>query len=201
MTDSKDSCLENIEGLKKGQTDVQNEFYERWKAHVMAIAKRKLDPGLGAKVSPESILQSVMRSVLMGVQEGEFDYVNNWAMVNSLLSRITVRKCLNKNRYHHTKKREMGQAIDWESIEHEIAAEEIELAEKTNENGLKEEFAERLELIRKTLSGREQQVLELLLTGYTNVEIAKMCQYSVRTIERLKKKIGKIIIDSLGEYN
>ena len=199
MTDPKDSYLDNLEGLKKGKTQDQNEFYERWKAHVLAIARRKLDPGLGAKVSPESILQSVMRSVLMGVQDGEFDYVNNWAMVNSLLTRITVRKCLNKNRWHHTIKREMGQGVDWDIMEREIAAEEIESAAQSGEHGLKEEFSDRLDLIRKKLSDREQKVLELLLTGHSNVEIAKLCQYSVRTIDRLKKKIGEVIVASLNQ--
>ena len=200
MTDPKDSYLENLKGLKTGQSKDQTEFYERWKAHVLAIANRKLDPGLGARVSPESILQSVMRSVLMGVQEGEFDYVNNWAMVNTLLTQITVRKCLNKNRHHHAKKREMGKVVDWDTIETEISAKEIEIAAESEEEGLKAEFSERLDVIRKKLSEREQMVLELLLIGRSNVEIAQLCQYSVRTIDRLKKKIGEIIFASLSNH-
>ena len=75
----------------------------RWHCRTQRPSRRKLDP--------EDVVQSVYRSFFGRYQAGQFDLAT-WDALWSLLTVITVRKCLNRTEYYLAQCRNVAGEIE-----------------------------------------------------------------------------------------
>ncbi len=72
-----DSFLEVMAGLDQKDEGAAREVYSRYIGRVVHLARKKLDPSLGARVDPESVAQSVMASFFAGRDKRKY-VIDGW---------------------------------------------------------------------------------------------------------------------------
>jgi hypothetical protein len=176
-------------GLAVGDQQAARRLYERFIDRLIVLAARKLDKTLGAKVDPESVAVSVFESFFDRHGRGEFAF-DNWGMVLGLLSHITFRKCLNRNRDRRAAKRDETRAVafaDWQAAAAGPGpAEEAMLAD----------------LVARALADfdeDERAILDQFLAGATVDAVALSIRLSTRTVFRVIERFRKRVETMLAE--
>src|SRR5580698_6459281 len=96
--------------LAAGDEAVAREVHARYTPRLVALARQKLAPAVRGRVDPESVVQSVYRSFFGRANAGEFA-LGDWDDLWGLLARITLRKCLNRARFHQQECRDVGREV------------------------------------------------------------------------------------------
>src|SRR4051812_1203761 len=71
------------------------------------LARQRLDRRLQGKVDPDDVAQSVVRTVCLRLQKGEF-CLEGWDSLWGLMVRITLRKCAHLRRYFLAQRRDVS---------------------------------------------------------------------------------------------
>ncbi len=196
--DPNDSFHELIAGLNRNDQEAAKRLYERYITSVIRLASRNLDPRLGARVDAESLAHSVMESFFDGHQNREIE-VDSWAALYGFLSKVTIRKALNRNRLHHQKKRndrvdaqgnKRGAPVSLE--EHLAANPEAGPAEIAEINDL-------IEVAKGRLDGDHRKIIEVFLQNGSKEDTAEQTEFSTRTVERVLEKFKRIISELESE--
>ncbi|HEV3435993.1 MAG TPA: ECF-type sigma factor [Gemmata sp.] len=175
--------------LDGGNQEAARQLYERFIDRMVALAAKTLDKSLGAKVDPESVALSVFESFFEGRRKGEIT-LHNWGMVLGVLSHITFRKCLNRNRHLRTQKRDASVEVPFE-----------DWRKATAEPG-PAETAILSELLMIALAGfdeDERAILDQFMSGETVDKVAKTIRLSTRTVHRIIERFRKRIETLLSE--
>lgn len=164
-----------LTALNEGDQDAARKIYERFIDRLVALASSRLDRKHQSKIDPQSVAHSALMSFFGGQKDGAFE-LQNWGMVLGLLSHITFRKCLNRNRYFRQKRRnESGviQFADWQNADKAPGPEEQVMLE---------------ELLEKALNSlkhpERKEMVELFLDGNSTDEVADRVGFSQRTVQR-----------------
>jgi len=184
-----ESFVELAGRLRAGDEGAAAEVFRRFAGRLIALAHAELDARLRRKVDPEDIVQSVYRSFFTRHRAGQFDLAT-WDALWSLLTVITVRKCLNRAKYYRAKCRdaagetdgsacgdgtvEQGEAIDREPTPLEAAV-----------------LAETVEQMMRGLEPDDRTIIELSLQGYTAAEISARVGRAERTVARVRERIKR----------
>jgi RNA polymerase sigma-70 factor, ECF subfamily len=183
--------------LREGDEDAAAELFHRFASRLAALAGRRLSPRVRAKVDPEDIVQSAFKSFFKRQAAGRFQ-LRDWGALWALLTAITLRKCGHKLAYLHVAKRD---------IDREAAPADPDLSDASwhflADDPTPHQAAVFAETIDQILSGLEschRDILQLALEGYTAAEIATRVQVTVRTVQRvlrrMREKLEKMAADS-----
>ena len=179
-----------LAGLESGDQQIARAIYERFIDHLVLLASQRLDRKLHSKVDPESIAHSALMSFFDRQREGEYE-LHNWGMVLGLLSHITFRKCLNRNRFHRQQRRNEQDVVQFE---------DWKAADKTPGP---EEEAMLAEMLEKALAmlhdDYRRQMVQLFLDGYSTDEVANQVGLSQRTVQRAVDDFRKALRDQIAE--
>ena len=100
-----DSSFDRImHSLEQGSEDAATLVYRRFADQLARLAHQHIDNRLANRIDPESVAISVFESFFEQFNQGVLEF-SNWNMVYGLLSIITIRKCLNRNRFLTRQKR------------------------------------------------------------------------------------------------
>jgi RNA polymerase sigma factor (sigma-70 family) len=164
-----------LSALSDGDQDAARRIYERFIDRLVALASSSLDKKNQAKIDPQSVAHSALMSFFGGQKDGAFE-LQNWGMVLGLLSHITFRKCLNRNRFFRQQRRNESGAVqfeDWQNADKNPGPEEQVMLE---------------ELLDKALSSlkypERREMVELFLDGNSTDEVAERVGFSQRTVQR-----------------
>jgi RNA polymerase sigma-70 factor, ECF subfamily len=176
-------------GLDAGDQQAAQQLYERFIDRILAIAAKKLDKRLGAKVDPESVAQSVFKSFFYRHRKGELT-LHNWGMVLGLLSHITFCKCVNRNRDLRAQRRDETQVVTFEDYK-----------KAASQTGPDQEamLSELLTLSMANFDEDEQAILNQSLAGATVDEVAQTIRLSTRTVHRVIERFRKRLESLLSE--
>jgi RNA polymerase sigma factor (sigma-70 family) len=173
-----------LAGLEAGDQKAAREIYERFVDRLVKLASNRIDRKLQAKVDPESVAHSALMSFFDRQRDGEYQ-LHNWGMVLGLLSHITFRKCLNRNRYFRQQRRNDQDSVpfdDWRGV--------------SQEPGPAEEAILR-EMLERAMAALQQPhrrtIVELYLDGHSMDEVAQRTGVSKRTVERAVHDFGKAL--------
>ena len=191
-----DSFVNLMSDLNRGDQEAARQLYERYSQRLVMLASQRLDKRLGAKVDPESVMQSVMQSFFDGQAKEEY-VIDSWAALYGLLSKVTVRKALNRNRLHRQKKR--NDRLDAEGNERPAAVAFEEFQAACKEPG-PEQMAELRDLIETglgKLDPTDRKIIESFLDSGSTEETALQFGVSTRTVQRVVK-IFREYLEEMG---
>ena len=181
-----DSFINLMGGLNQGDQDAARQVYERYSQRLVALASQRLDKRLGAKVDPESVMQSVMQSFFDGQAKDEY-VIDSWVALYGLLSKVTVRKALNRNRLHRQRKR--NDRLDAQGNERPapVAFEDFQAACREPGPAQLAELRDLIESGLGKLNPTERKIIESFLDTGSSEEAALLFGVSTRTVQRVVK--------------
>src|SRR5262245_36213292 len=161
--------------------------FERFTRRLIGLARNHLDARLQHKIDPEDVVQSAYKSFFLRYGEGMLA-AEGWDGLWGLLTKITLRKCADRVRYHRAERRDLAReatapdraedAEPWrEAIGREPTPEEAAVLAETTEHLL------------RGLEGDERQIIELSLQGYSTEEISERLGRASRSVRRLRERV------------
>jgi RNA polymerase sigma-70 factor (ECF subfamily) len=188
MSDDK-AFSQILAGLRAGDEEAAASVFRRFAQRLIALARSRLDTAVRRKVDPEDVLQSAFGSFFRRYSEGQFE-VADWNGLWALLVCLTLRKCGHKIAYFHAAcrnvDREYALAPDASSSQNwDVLAEDPTPAQAAQ---LTDTVTQVLDSLRE---GRERQIVQMCLEGYTIAEISAAVGRSTRTVERVLKRVRR----------
>jgi RNA polymerase sigma-70 factor, ECF subfamily len=191
MAVSNDSFAGVMERLRDGEDEAAREIFARYTRQLVALARRRLDARLAAKVDAEDVVQSAYKSFFVRQRAGQLD-VGDWKSLWGLLTVITLRKIADRAAHFRRDKRDASREVTAAPGEKSPAC---ELA-MDREPGPEEAalLAEIVEKLMRELDADERPILELSLRGYTTAEIGEELGRAERSVRRLRERIRKRLV-------
>jgi|SRR5947209_9443866 len=168
-----------VERLAVGDEAAAHDVHARYTPRLVALARDRLPAAVRARTDPESVVQSVYRSFFNRAHDGDFA-LGDWDDLWGLLARITVRKCLNRIRYHRQECRDVSRedaGPDWTVADPEPSPYEIAVLHET------------LAAVFTGLGERDRGIVEGLLQGRTVEEVRAQVGCGERTVRRVRERI------------
>lgn len=183
------SFAELLVDLRAGDEAAARQIFERYAQRLIALARGRLGRRFQQKADPEDVLQSVFRSFFHHQAKGEFD-LSSWDSLWSLLAVITLRKCGRVIQRFQAKARDIGREAarqaspdtDGSSASFEAIAREPTPSEVLA-------LSETVEEMMRGLEDYQRRIVERSLQGYTAAEISEQETCTVRTVQRVLKRV------------
>jgi RNA polymerase sigma-70 factor (ECF subfamily) len=170
---------------RAGDESAARQIYERYVNQLLDLARRRISQRLARRVDAEDIVQSVFRTFFDRAKAGQFQ-VEERDDLCKLLVRITLHKTLRQVAFHKAAKRDMTQEAS-QGPDDEDRLLEVMDSVPTPEAACT--FLDELEHYLNRMPGQDQQIIDLRLQGYSNVEIAEKLGISDRKIRRLMERL------------
>jgi RNA polymerase sigma-70 factor (ECF subfamily) len=85
--------------LRSGDEDAARHVFQCFVARLVGLARERLGRDLRRRVDPEEVVQSAYKGVFLRYGAGKLE-VRDWSRLWSLLTVITLRKCVDRVDYH-----------------------------------------------------------------------------------------------------
>ena len=181
-----------ISRLRDGDRAAAAEVFQLYLRRLLALASSRTSPKLRSKDDPEDVVQSVFLSFLGRIDNAPYELADA-SRLWSLLATITVRKCYDRRRYWERGRRkamlEVGLS-DWSNSDNWW-----ELTDRKPTAYQAAVLAEISELLLSGLSDDHRRIAQLVLEGYTRVEVARICNCAERTVYRVIERLQQRIIE------
>lgn len=188
-TTSSPSFHDLFTGLNAGEQEAAGKIYYRFIDGLVRLANKRLDPKLGAKADPESVAQSVFQSFFARQNRDEFS-LHNWGQVYGLLTHITLRKCLNRNRDLRRMKRDETNHVtyeDWQKASQGPGPEEEVMVNELLNHAL------------ASFDADHQRMISLFMEGNSIDKVAQEVGFSSRMVQRVVKQFREKLFQLLDQ--
>ncbi len=172
--------------LRAGSPDAAARVFDRFAGRLVALARRRLDGPLRAKLDAEDVLQSVYRSFFRRC--GEF-HLDGWDGLWSLLVLLTVRKCGRQAEHYRAARRDVRREDT--PVPGEAGADTREAVDREPTPEEAAVLAETVEGLLRGLDGRDRAIVTLSLQGYTVAEVSDEVGRTQRTVQRVLERVRK----------
>lgn len=183
---SDSSITRLISGLKQGDDQAAQAIWERFFQRLTAVARKRLGSLPKRVADEEDLALSALNALCTGAREGRFRQLENRSDLWQILVMITVRKVSNARRKQAIRQERGESALDVTEGEPQFFA---ELLESAPSDQLVDSMSACCEEMLAMLNEKLREVALLKLAGHTNLEVARLRQRSVKTIERYLKLI------------
>jgi RNA polymerase sigma-70 factor (ECF subfamily) len=175
--------------LRAGDQTAAAQVFRRFAHRLIALARGHLDGRIRAKVDPEDVMQSALKSFFLRHADGQFD-LSGWDSLWSLLVVITLRKCGHQVEHFRAACRDLGREQFAAAGDDSAASWQLIAAEPTPSQAAM--LAEAVEHLMSALNDqRERQVLALRLQAHSVEEISHQVGRSERTVQRILDRVRK----------
>ena len=168
MTDWKAEIQGILDRVAQGDSEAITELVEKFEPEIRVIARRQLGPALRPYLDSMDIVQSIHRTLFLGLQNEQFQFASPerlFAFVSMLVRRKTARQW----RKHRRQQRESGIKVSDDGVS------DFMLAWRTR-NEATDEVADR-EMIEQVLSHLEEtdrKLITLRMEGCSTAEAARL---------------------------
>jgi RNA polymerase sigma-70 factor (ECF subfamily) len=183
--------------LRAGDPGAATEVFRRFADRLIALARTKLDARIRRKEDPEEVVQSVYGSFFNRYTAGKLD-VQSWDSLWSLLTVITVRKCLNRTEYYMARCRSVAGEIDPGSWDRAA----LGLSEAIDREPTPLEAAVLTETVERMMHGleeRDRTIVELSLGGCSPPSISDRLGVSERKVVRVRGRVKERLLRMQAE--
>src|SRR5213596_1087807 len=108
MAEDQDRWQQLIQGLRTGERQATQDFWDQYGGLLQQVAEKHLAGGLRRRVGPEDVVQSACRTFLRRAKGGEFQLDDSNGLWRVLCA-ITLTKVREQARFHLRQKRGLDQ--------------------------------------------------------------------------------------------
>lgn len=167
--------------LADGTPEIVEEFWRTYAAPLRRVAERQISASLAKRVDAEDIVQSACRTFFRRAGQGEFSCADQDELWRLMMT-ITLNKARMQARFHGRDRRRLDRECSLEA--------DPDMARGDVENAIENvDFADFLETVFARLDAEAGQILQRILDGQTQDEIADAVGCSQRTVRRMKSRI------------
>jgi RNA polymerase sigma factor (sigma-70 family) len=175
--------------VKAGDSAAVGKLWERYYERLVRLARQKLHGASRRVADEEDAALSAFDSFCRAAQRGRFPNLADREGLWRLLMQMTARKVVDQRRREMRERRGGGRVVGESAIDASRRAKSDRAIEQIIDAGpTPEEAAAIAEQVRRLLDGLGDAVLQAIavacMEGYTNQEIARQQECSVRTVER-----------------
>lgn len=186
-----------IVGLRDGNTQAINEFFNEYGGMLHRMADQRLPAGVRRRIGPEDVVQSACRTFLRRAKEGEFELDDSDGLWR-LLCAITLTKMKEQTRFHMRQKRGLQREVAL-STPADASMADFEHVAPGPTPGEEAAFADTFRQALESMTDEERQMVEWRLQELTQEEIAEKLGCSERTVRRVLKKVEAQLLATLQE--
>jgi RNA polymerase sigma factor (sigma-70 family) len=187
MAETEDRWQKLIQGLRTGERQATQDFWDQYGGLLQQVAEKHLAAGLRRRVGPEDVVQSACRTFLRRAKGGEFRLEDSEGLWR-LLCAITLTKIREQARFHLRQKRGLDQEAPLEAPAGDSAAAFQPVAPGPTPAEAAE-FADQFQQLLSSLDDEERQIVDLKLQECTHEEVAARLGCSERTVRRVVKRV------------
>jgi RNA polymerase sigma factor (sigma-70 family) len=185
MAEKRESLRDLLQRVKAGDAEAGRRLVERYGPHILTVVRRRLDPRLRSKYDSEDFVQAVWASFFAYQPESLLEDPEKLIgfLVSMARNKVVdaVRQRLQTLKYNANRERSLDGSVL--PMEHELAARQPTASQVAV---AREEW----ERLHEKLSDMERQILDLLLQGHTQEEIAEQLGISDRHVRRVIRMIS-----------
>lgn len=174
-------------GLAGGDDRAYQEFWNLYGERLTNIVRRRLPTSMQQRVEPEDLVQSVCRTFVRRLNDGQIQLVDRDRLWR-LLCAISLNKIRMQIRFQHQQRRSPNRESPSQSQDEDSDWIE-ELGGNIPSPDDEAMFGEQLGSLLEKLDEEERGIVQLKLEGWDNDEIATKLGCSERTVRRLTQKI------------
>jgi RNA polymerase sigma-70 factor (ECF subfamily) len=182
----RESIHEVMARLRAGDPEAAARVFHQFAQRLAALARTRLNSRLRQKVDPEDVLQSVYKSFFARHELGQFQ-VESWDSLWAILTVITLRKCSRCAEQFQTERRDVSREVAADILEADPFGPALLSREPTPQEACI--LTETVENLLRGLDGRERDMVQLSLQGYSVEEISTQVGRTRRTVQRLLKRV------------
>lgn len=189
MTDWKTEIQATLDRASAGDAKAIAELVEQFEPEIRVIARRQLGPALRPYLDSMDIVQSIHRTLFVGLQNEQFHFSSPERLM-AFVSMLVRRKTARQWRKHRRQQRESGVAVSDEGVS------DFMLAWRTREEAT-DQVAQReqIEEILNHLDETDRKLVTLRMEGRSTAEAARMLDLDpdatrVR-LSRLRKRLNQ----------
>jgi RNA polymerase sigma-70 factor (ECF subfamily) len=158
--------------------------FEYFTRRLVVLARLHLNEQLRLKVDPEDVVQSAYKSFLLRYGTDLFagDAHELWLM----LTRITLRKCADRARYHRAGRRDAAREAAAAGGDAPEPWRDTPGREPTPDEAVV--LAETVEYLLRDLDADGRAIIELSLQGYSTQEISDQLGRAERSVRRVRER-------------
>lgn len=169
METSAESFAELLARARSGDAAALGQLARQYEAEVRTVARLRLGPALRPYLDSIDLVQSVHRSLLVGLRNDKFEFHKPEDLIALALT-IVRRKAARHWRQMRRQERESGVRSADSGISETLAG----LASPDADPAAAAAYRDTLDAVCRQLDASERQLLELHLEGYRTVEVAKL---------------------------
>lgn len=154
---------------RSGDEQAMTEIVKLYESEVRMVARARLGPGLRPHLDSVDLVQSLHRSLLIGLRNDRFS-LNSKGELLALAITIVQRKAARHWRKNRRQHRLSGGWIDNTCSLHHVL---LQLHSTDDDPAKSLEIAELIDELLKGLQSNDQELLRLRLMGFSTVEAAK----------------------------
>lgn len=160
---------ELLQKARAGDREALNELTRTYEKDIRIAARVLLGPALRPHLDSLDLVQSVHRSLLMGVRQDKFDMTTP-AQLIALALTLVRRKVARKWRQHRRQQRLSGASTPNEPLSDVLTT----LHGSETDPGRVVQVRDAIERLCRELDADDRQLLDLRLEGYTTAEAARL---------------------------
>lgn len=154
--------------VAQGDKQAQDRLCRHYEPKVRIVARVLLGPALRPHLDTMDVVQSVHRSLLMGLRDQKFDISSPEKLV-ALASTMVRRKIARKWRRHRRQQRMTSQAVDSSVLADHIS----QLSSPDGDPAAAAQYRDQVERLCHNLNDTERRMLDMRLQGFTSAEVAQ----------------------------
>ena len=167
-----------VMSLQRGDFVAAHQLHDLYAQRLLSAVRHRMNPALRRRMDPEDVLQSAFRSFFRVVGSKDWGARGRTEQVWSLLYAITLNKLNAKIRFHAAGKR---------SVSREVY--EVDSIWDADTQQAEAIFVDELEYVMRENTPQHRQILELLLSGKSEADVAEIMKCSLRTVYRVLERV------------
>jgi RNA polymerase sigma-70 factor (ECF subfamily) len=157
-----------LKRARRGDLDAMGELVRQYEPEVRLVARVRLGSALRPFLDSADLVQSVHRSVIMGLRADKFDISSPEQLVALALT-IVRRKVARHWRHLKRQQRLSGESAGPDNVLQVIGS----LCDPGSDPAEAAAFNDQLESLCREMNDTERRLIELRLQGYTTAEVAR----------------------------
>lgn len=176
-----------IASLQDGDERAAFELHERYAKRLLMLVRTRMNPTFRRRMDPEDVVQSAFRSFFRVVSDDRWNSQGRAEKVWSLLAAITLNKLNARMRYHLAGKRSVN-----------LEDPEVDSLIDRSMPETESLFVDELQWVMCHNIESHQRILEMLLSGYDEQQVAQANDCTMRTVYRVAERALQQLRSRLG---